>query len=74
MLELLAEQQERLGIECRSRTIPGIFAELIRHAHASSGERVVVLWWTSTTSLSWITRDVPRWRGRSGMRCATYIR
>ncbi|MFB8828940.1 ATP-binding protein [Azotobacter sp. CWF10] len=41
--ELLVEQQERLGLECRSRTIPGIFAELIRHAHAATGERAVVL-------------------------------
>ena len=41
--ELLLVQQQRLGLTCRSTSIPGIFAELIQRAHEASGERVVVL-------------------------------
>lgn len=41
--ELLQEQQERLGIVCRSQSLAGILAELIRHACTAAGERVVVL-------------------------------
>ena len=41
--EQLAINQEALGISCARPTLGGCFAELIRKAHAATGERVVVL-------------------------------
>jgi hypothetical protein len=41
--EQLAVNQEMLGIRCTQSTPAGCFAELIRKAHAATGERVVVL-------------------------------
>ncbi len=41
--EQLAVNQEALGISCTQPTLGGCFAELIRKAHATTGERVVVL-------------------------------
>jgi hypothetical protein len=41
--ELLDINQETLGIRCTQPTSSGCFAELIRKAHAATGERVVVL-------------------------------
>jgi hypothetical protein len=41
--EQLALNQETLGIRCTQPALAGCFAELIRKAHASTGERVVVL-------------------------------
>ena len=41
--EQLAINQEALGISCEQPSLAGCFAELIRKAHAASGERVVVL-------------------------------
>ena len=41
--EQLAINQEVLGISCGQPSLAGCFAELIRKAHAASGERVVVL-------------------------------
>ena len=41
--EQLALNQEALGIRCTQPTPAGCFAELIRKAHAATGERVVVL-------------------------------
>ncbi len=41
--EQLAVNQEALGISCEQPTLGGCFAELIRKAHATTGERVVVL-------------------------------
>ncbi len=41
--DLLATNQEQLGVRCTRPTPRGCFAELIRLAHAQSGERVVVL-------------------------------
>jgi hypothetical protein len=41
---ILLENAERLGIACRDPDdIPTCFGELIRHAHARTGQRVVVL-------------------------------
>ena len=40
---LLAIGQETLGLECRQTSVAGRFEELIRKAHAASGERVVIL-------------------------------
>ncbi|MFM8442595.1 MAG: AAA family ATPase, partial [Methylococcus sp.] len=40
--EQLDINQEALGIPCQQPTVPGGFAELIRKAHAATGERVVV--------------------------------
>jgi hypothetical protein len=41
---ILLENAERLGVACRdSDDIPTCFGELIRHAHARTGQRVVVL-------------------------------
>ena len=41
---ILRENSERLGIQCRTpEDIPTCFSELIRGAHAHSGQRVVVL-------------------------------
>jgi hypothetical protein len=41
--ELLTINQEALGMHCEQPSIPGCFGELIRKAHAATGERVVVL-------------------------------
>ncbi len=41
--EQLALNQEALGIVVEQPTIASAFAELIRKAHAATGERVVVL-------------------------------
>ncbi len=41
--EQLAINQDALGIRCTQPTPAGCFAELIRKAHADTGERVVVL-------------------------------
>ena len=41
--ELLTINQEALGVHCEQPSIPGCFGELIRKAHAATGERVVVL-------------------------------
>ncbi len=41
--ELLDINQAALGIRCQQPTISGCFGELIRNAHAATGERVVVL-------------------------------
>jgi hypothetical protein len=41
--EQLALNQETLGIRCTQPALAGCLAELIRKAHASTGERVVVL-------------------------------
>ncbi|MBK5929410.1 AAA family ATPase [Halochromatium salexigens] len=41
--EQLALNQAALGIRCEQPTSDGAFAELIRKAHANTGERVVVL-------------------------------
>jgi len=41
--ELLDINQEALGVQRLQPTAPGCFAELIRKAHAATGERVVVL-------------------------------
>jgi len=43
--DLLNTNGEQLGIACdwRDKDIPGCFGALIRHAHAQSGQRVVVL-------------------------------
>ncbi len=41
--EILADNQATLGITCTHRSIPGCFGELIRRAHAQSGQRAVVL-------------------------------
>ena len=41
--ELLAINQEALGLVCAQPTLPGCFGELIRKAHAASGKRVVIL-------------------------------
>ncbi len=41
--EQLAINQEALGISCEQPSLAGCFAELIRKAHAATGERVVVL-------------------------------
>ena len=41
--EQLSLNQEVLGIRCEQPTLAGCFAELIRKAHAASGERAVVL-------------------------------
>ena len=40
---MLAINQEALRISCEQPSLAGCFAELIRKAHAASGERVVVL-------------------------------
>ena len=41
--ELLTFNQETLGLKCQRTSVAGCFEELIRKAHATSGERVVVL-------------------------------
>ena len=41
--ELLDINQAALGIRCEQPTIAGCFGELIRNAHAATGERAVVL-------------------------------
>jgi hypothetical protein len=41
--ELLAINQEALGLHCELPSIPGCFGELIRKAHGAFGERAVVL-------------------------------
>ncbi|MBV5299875.1 MAG: ATP-binding protein [Rhodoferax sp.] len=41
--ELLTEQQDRLGVQCRNQSVAGIFSELIQAASAQYGQRVVVL-------------------------------
>ncbi|MFM8442504.1 MAG: ATP-binding protein [Methylococcus sp.] len=41
--EQLDINQEALGLRCQQPTAAGCFAELIRKAHAATGERVVVL-------------------------------
>jgi hypothetical protein len=41
--ELLIVNQEALDLKCQQTSIAGCFEELIRKAHAASGERVVVL-------------------------------
>jgi hypothetical protein len=41
--ELLAINQETLGLSCEQPTTSGCFAELIRKAHAAAGERVAIL-------------------------------
>ncbi|MBK1671899.1 hypothetical protein CKO35_01030 [Ectothiorhodospira shaposhnikovii] len=44
MINILVANQERLGLTCSSPSDPaGCLAELIRHAHAATGRRVVVL-------------------------------
>ncbi len=41
--ELLAINQDALGLHCAQPTTSGCFGELIRKAHAAAGERVVIL-------------------------------
>jgi len=41
--EQLDVNQAKLGVDCRRTSIDGWFAELIREAHAATGQRVVVL-------------------------------
>ena len=41
--EILADNQERLGVQCTHDSISGQFAQLIKLAHKKYGERVVVL-------------------------------
>jgi hypothetical protein len=41
--ELLTFNQETLDLKCQRTSVAGCFEELIRKAHATSGERVVVL-------------------------------
>jgi len=41
--EQLNISQQALGLVCEEPSVDGCFAELIRKAHAATGERVVVL-------------------------------
>jgi hypothetical protein len=41
--ELLDITQESLRVQCEQPTAPGCFGELIRKAHAATGERVVLV-------------------------------
>jgi hypothetical protein len=43
VLEILAQEQKRLGVTCVNQSVAGVLSELISLTHAATGQRVVVL-------------------------------
>ncbi len=41
--EMLAANQQRLGVNCKAESVPGCFGDLIRYAREKHGQRVVIL-------------------------------
>ena len=71
--EQLDINQQALGLTCNQPSVGGCFAELIRSAHATTGERVVVLIDEYDKPILDNLQD-PTPRGRCAMDCATFTR